>query len=1051
MKICPVCHCGSMESTSTCSECSSSLADARYLTGQQLKGMVIDGKYELVEIVGEGAMAWVYRGLHRSLGASVAVKLLKPGSTELQEVRNRRFEFEAQAASKLNQPHIISIMDYGHTPGGIHFIVSEYLHGPTLNTVLVREGKLPVQRSLAVIDQVLAALEEAHGKGLVHRDLKPENIIITSLRSGEDYVKVVDFGIAKTIQSEDTRLTREGQVCGTPAFMAPEQIRGRPVGPQADIYACGVMLHWLITGVNPFETLDVASTFNRHLVHRPPPVQELEGMEGAQIVQAVIDRALQKDPQHRFQSATEFRNAMGPVLLSRDQHTQYTRIRKRSTGAATVVGAFDTRSPKGSPTADDPALLSQDHLETADLKLPASGPGSDDVSASSPAHEEFQYVNSTVIKRLYSDPPMRFHFVGRREELKRINGFLDEAGGVMEISGEEGSGRTRLLDEVGRIARRRGLRVLRTGPDPATVRSPWFPVRCLVASALRLPHLRPSKKRLAKHVKEAGLSSEELPGITALLGLHGGMDELERQDRAREIHYTALRVLFNGPVLQERFCILLDDVDRFDQPSLNVARSLAAAQSSFCEMIFTCTSPVIDLGSQAVRIELQPLSRAQLARLFSEALRAHEEISTTLCDSLHEHFGGNTLHAIQAIRLFAEGGSELQSKLADLMVTRIGRLPGQALRTLQSICVCGQSARIEVVECLAGVSVLFREVLDLLVSRGFIHLGPCETALVTHPLIVRTVMELMPAAARKDFHRKALEVLGREGASALELARHARPLKLGQEELDLLIRAGRMAEDELDDRGAAELFQAALQLARWELLYESNSQVCVDLTVRLGEALRGSGDLVGADLVIREALEFAHLGHSARAKLFAARSRLHAELQQPEESIRSADQAFKEARAAADLPLQARALADMGALLGEAGDWDRARRKLTRGLDQLRRDNHSGSDSTDLWRVMVSLATVLDQLGDSAGALSTATSALHQASSTNDMLGAARCNKLLGQVKLQSGQDQAGKAHLQQALASFRAMGDRVSAAECNRALAVRDVPHDRTVSHVSG
>jgi len=233
---------------SSCPECGSDIASEAYREGDNLVGLIIQNKYELVEYIGEGAMGWIYRGIHRELKNSVAVKLMKP-QADKNDIWDKRFRREAETAALLNHPNILSILDFGKTPGGLLYITSEFVRGITLDQFLEDHESMPFVRLLKIFNQILSAMEEAHILQVVHRDLKPNNIMITPLRSGDDQVKVLDFGIAKVEgTSSQSRLTLLGQVMGTPGYMSPEQIRGEEATFTCDIYACGAILYRMLTG-----------------------------------------------------------------------------------------------------------------------------------------------------------------------------------------------------------------------------------------------------------------------------------------------------------------------------------------------------------------------------------------------------------------------------------------------------------------------------------------------------------------------------------------------------------------------------------------------------------------------------------------------------------------------------------------------------------------------------------------------------------------------------------------------------------------------------------
>jgi len=213
-------------------------------------GRTIASAYRIVELTGVGGMGRVYRAEQLALGRSVAIKVIHPQLSN-DDLFAERFYQEARAASALNHPNTVSVIDFGRTEDGMHYLVMEYLQGQDLSQVLLA-GPLSIARACAIGVDMLSALSEAHVNGIVHRDIKPENLFVEHLRSGRDVVKVLDFGIAKLATERSTTSTHGDELVGTPEYMSPEQVRGEPVDGRSDLYATGVVLYELLTGKVPF-------------------------------------------------------------------------------------------------------------------------------------------------------------------------------------------------------------------------------------------------------------------------------------------------------------------------------------------------------------------------------------------------------------------------------------------------------------------------------------------------------------------------------------------------------------------------------------------------------------------------------------------------------------------------------------------------------------------------------------------------------------------------------------------------------------------------------
>ena len=234
-------------------------------------GKVLKGQYRIEAQLGQGAMGIVFRGIQLGLGKTVAIKMIRSDILVTKDSHDR-FQREAQVLSKLLHPGIAQVLDFG-IEEGTPFLVMEFVDGKELTDVMKLEGPMAPSRAIAIIRQLAAALEEAHRNGIVHRDIKPHNIRLQRYSpTGQIYLKVLDFGIAKQLGDETgTSLTATGAVIGTPAYMAPEQAGGSKVDARADQYAVGIVLYELLTGTVPFTSETVTGVLVSHLTKPPPP------------------------------------------------------------------------------------------------------------------------------------------------------------------------------------------------------------------------------------------------------------------------------------------------------------------------------------------------------------------------------------------------------------------------------------------------------------------------------------------------------------------------------------------------------------------------------------------------------------------------------------------------------------------------------------------------------------------------------------------------------------------------------------------------------------
>jgi serine/threonine protein kinase len=256
------------------------------------------GKYEITGILGRGGMGVVYRAEDRRIGRLVAIKTLTEGYSGQPEMLER-FYREAQAGI-LQHPNIVIVYDLGDEDG-VPFIVMEYVTGEPLDKIITSARQLPMIDRLSIIEQVCAALGYAHQRGVVHRDIKPANVIVQP----DGHAKIVDFGIARVQSSNaETGLTRTGNVIGTIHYIAPERLRGQPFDGRSDIFSTGVMLYLLLAGQLPFVGEDM--TVLQKLVNEPHPPLKTHISDYPSALDAILDRALAKDPEQRYATAEEF-------------------------------------------------------------------------------------------------------------------------------------------------------------------------------------------------------------------------------------------------------------------------------------------------------------------------------------------------------------------------------------------------------------------------------------------------------------------------------------------------------------------------------------------------------------------------------------------------------------------------------------------------------------------------------------------------------------------------------------------------------------------------
>jgi len=281
-----------------------------------LIGHVVDKRYQVLAVLGEGGMGTVYRVRHVALGREFALKALRRDLAQ-DGALSARFIQEAKAAAAVAHPAIVQITDFGQLPSKQPYFVMELLVGHSLAWLIKTGGPLPAARAVRVLRQVAEALGAAHDAGIIHRDLKPDNVHVSEALGDRDVVKVLDFGLAKVAGA--SRLTRAGMVFGTPHYMSPEQATGDPVDHRTDIYSLGVVMYEMFTGRVPFEADSYMGVLTKHMYVSPtPPSEVLGGSKELGALEDITLRCLEKKPDRRYRSMTELLTELDRIARLQD-------------------------------------------------------------------------------------------------------------------------------------------------------------------------------------------------------------------------------------------------------------------------------------------------------------------------------------------------------------------------------------------------------------------------------------------------------------------------------------------------------------------------------------------------------------------------------------------------------------------------------------------------------------------------------------------------------------------------------------------------------------
>ena len=380
-------------------------------------GKTIAQKYRVEQMIGEGGMGKVYKATQLALDKPVVLKVLRKALLA-DERTVARFSREAKAASRLNHPNSISVMDFGQAEDGALYIAMEYVQGKDLHSILSREWPLPEARVVRIVAQVLSALSDAHGASVIHRDLKPENIMVEQRRGEADFVKVLDFGIAKIQDStgeEGPALTRAGFVCGTPEYMSPEQARGAHIDHRSDLYAVGVILYQLCTGVLPFESDSAVGFATKHLTEQPiPPSKKRPDVRVSSGMERLIMKALSKNPDERPPNAESFRAEL--LALEKERRLAAVSAKRSSS----TPGAVAPSARKPTPTLhSEPTVIGSDATW-----LVGPVPSDDPTQVAATAMMDQTRPQATIVRPSPRSMPVRWILVGAATLLVVVVGLF---------------------------------------------------------------------------------------------------------------------------------------------------------------------------------------------------------------------------------------------------------------------------------------------------------------------------------------------------------------------------------------------------------------------------------------------------------------------------------------------------------------------------------------------------------------------------------------------------------------------------------------------------
>lgn len=796
-------------------------------------------------------MGRVYKAEQSTLGRTVAVKVIHPHLLN-DEQTVARFYQEARASSRLNHPNSVSIIDFGRTDDGILYLAMEFLTGKDLALVMYEEGPLPIERVAKILINTLDALGEAHELGIVHRDLKPENIILRPLRSGDDLVKVVDFGLA-TIVGGETSITKPGLVCGTPDYMSPEQGRGDAVDGRGDLYALGVVLFELLTGHLPYIDDTPTRVVLRHM--NDPIPDPREASPNRAIPDRLADvaiKALAKTPEERFQTARQMQDGLRSAL-------EEVRIPKVEVARC--------------PNCDAIVAMTQNFCGECGMRLSAA-----EVKVPSVRSLRPSFYPPLGSQRL---------FVGRDVELAQIRRYRRDAGqGALwvHILGEAGVGKTRFLTELAEQAATEGDLVVGAGAHPSGAPVPYSTLQKLLCELLEVDEselARMAGQGEALDSMLAGAGVAEIVNPSGLLGANGR----PRTGAAAEALVCAVRRA-RPRSSTGRVILIVDDLPHCDGLTQKTVVELTRALGSEPVLLVSAGDDA-QIGRAAEVLPLRGLAPQDAERFLVGSGDLHL-VSTlaAVAKSTGDRILPLHLEQLEALGVLRADEEGAIPRLADAITQRIERLPVDARRVLQAAAVLGKSCDLDTLRIVSGSPELVG--LDELSAASLVQLDGSRVDIV-HPFIAELVEASIPAEARKELHQRAFVTASERRAPEEVRAAHAFRGAEPMTSLVVLEQAGDAAASRGDHLGAVLEYRRALELARRATLESGDTvldRAISTFSRKLGEALARTGDPAGADGVLREALELTAPKSSERAKMLLSLGRIASRRDRPRDAMR---------------------------------------------------------------------------------------------------------------------------------------------------------------------
>jgi serine/threonine-protein kinase len=854
MRTCPQCASSCDDTHRFCPSCGFPIGKVASSADDPLIGRTLPGGYLILELVGVGGMGRVYRAEQTNLGRTVAVKIIHPHLVG-EENTAARFITEARAASRLNHPNSVGIIDFGNTPDGQLYLVMEFLRGRDLSRVTHEDGPLPFRRIVDVLRQTLAALAEAHNENIIHRDLKPENIILEPSRSGGDFVKVVDFGLAKMrAETQQPGITSPGIVCGTPEYMSPEQARGDPLDPRSDLYSVGVILYQLVSGRLPFEAESPTQVVLAHLSELPQDPREVapERMIPKSLVDVTL-KALEKKAPDRFQDADGFSAELTRALtLAEDRASGGTALRA---ARCPSCGALNPAVQKF--CGECGAATTATNLTT----LPPRTAGPSSLPAGAPSRRAS--LEPRGVELAWPLP-----LIAREDDLAWLEARRSEARSLTgaRIVGDVGVGKTRLVREFMEFAATAGDVVVQTGPDPAWAEVGGWALRRAIIHLAGLPVAGGGPRDWVAATPEARRGLADVFDHATPERSAGLSPEDRRFAAAEALRWAVVRACERAR--GHRVVLVVDDLGSVDGASRNAFADALSDPPLVPALLIGTSSPSFDPAwpaDVAVSRVLAPLPTSALLKALARVSKPSSPALT----------GARTivpLYAEQLLRFLREESGAVPKTLADIMAARLERLPTGARRVLQAAAVWGDDADEGLLLRMLDEEVDLVEALGFLRRAGMVVVGD-EGIRTSHPLLREVALATIPAAVKRELHTAAAAVCDERDLPIEVRALHELAGGTSFRALLLLESVSVAASARGDHHGAVMALRRALDLARRELFrgeLDDPMRAVLIFSRKLGEVLARGGQFNDADGVLREALDIAGPSGPDRAAVLGA-------------------------------------------------------------------------------------------------------------------------------------------------------------------------------------